>query len=255
MTLLADGGRQARGAHIQRGGRLGDARGEQLRAMALAAAARRLCRQPLDLLLAHGHRLEVLARKQHLRGTGITVEPRAALSAAPAPGPSAAASPTRGALAGQAARRCASRLRHANGPGRGGGLTVPGRHRVGVWWAARACVRSPSVTSSASVTMTGPSSCAPPRRPSSTERTARGTASCSPLDSHQCKQILDGMLRPAAVLASRNARIRAGGARGRPEASRRARLGRCTPQPCDRPTIELMEPHSAARGPGPFLCL
>ncbi len=95
MTLLADGGRRARGAHVQRGGRLGDARGEQLRAMALAAAARRLRGQPLDLLLAHSHRLEVLARKQHLRGPGARVKSRAALSAAPAPVLSAAAPPMR----------------------------------------------------------------------------------------------------------------------------------------------------------------
>ena len=66
------------GAHVQRGGRLGDARGEQLRAVALAAAARGLRGQPLHLLLAHGHRLQVLARKQHLRGARVRVRSRAA---------------------------------------------------------------------------------------------------------------------------------------------------------------------------------
>lgn len=54
-------------AHVERGGRLGDARGEQLGAVPLARAARGLGDQPLDLLLADAHVLEVLAREQHLR--------------------------------------------------------------------------------------------------------------------------------------------------------------------------------------------
>ena len=52
---------------VQRGGRLGDARGKELRTVALAAAARGLCHQPLHLLLRDRHALQVLPRKQHLR--------------------------------------------------------------------------------------------------------------------------------------------------------------------------------------------
>jgi hypothetical protein len=52
---------------VERGRRHGDARGKELAAVALHAAARGLAREALDLLVANRHLFQILARKQDLR--------------------------------------------------------------------------------------------------------------------------------------------------------------------------------------------
>lgn len=58
-------------AHVERRGRLGDARRKELRAVPLAGAARGLHDQPLHLLLRDRDVLQILPRKQHLRPQAI----------------------------------------------------------------------------------------------------------------------------------------------------------------------------------------